>query len=266
MFTNPIQKLQSREGLFAILSLAIIILIIGFIIQGFSFSRSINDFPGTLSVTGVGEVSVSPDIARFTFSVSKDAKTIAEARDMTGTVANPLLAQLEQSGIEKKDIKLESFNVYPKYEYEQNAKLCTQFGCPGGKQVLVGYTYTANYAVTLRVLDKASDIAALITDAKVTTVNGPEFTVEDMEMVKNQAKTAAIRDAKAQSKQLARQLGVRIDKLIDFQVINDGGMYPMYTERSAVMSAPMFDKASAPEMPAGENKVKIQVMLNYRLK
>lgn len=266
MFSNLAQKLQTKEGLFGTLSLAILIVTVGFIVHGFSFTQDPTDYPGIIMVSGTGEVSVSPDIARFTFSSSQDAKTIAEARTAVAGIVNPVIDQLKASGIQEKDIKTDSFNVYPKYEYVQEVR-CSGTFCPPwnpGNQELVGFTYTVNYSVTLRDLDKTSDIGKIITDGQVSSVQGPNFTVDDMDALKNQAKAAAIRDAKSQSRQIAKQLGVRLGKIMDFQVVGSDGYYPMYAERGMVMaSAPM--KAS-PEMPTGETKVATNVTITYRLK
>lgn len=266
MLRNILQKLQTREGLFGVLSLAILVVTIGFIIQGFSFTQDMHDYPAAITVSGKGTISVSPDIARFSFSSSKDAKTIAEARAMVSEVVNPVIEQLREFGIQEKDIKTQSFNVYPKYEYVPVR--CTGTFCPPwnpSQQKLVGFTYTVNYAVTLRDLDKTSQVAEIITNASVTSVNGPDFTVDDLDMLKNQARTVAIRDAKIQGKQIAKQLGVRLGKIVDFQIAGDGGYYPVYTERGALGSV-SSDMKISPEMPIGESEITTQVLITFRLK
>lgn len=266
-------------------SLAIIVVVAGLVFGRFTPNRKGYEGAGqpipSIRVTGNGEVTVSPDIARFSFSISKDAKTIAEARNEVATIGNDLIAKLKAAGIDEKDIKTENISTYPKYENRAVAdKSCLSAAVPEGgaiapmiscapayNSVVVGYTVTTNYSVKVRDLDKVSAIATLLTDAKLFSLNGPDFTVDDMQAVSNQAREEAIEDAKEQAKILSMQLGVRLGKIVDFQV--DGGYNPapMYYDRAMMSSAGLKQEAAiVPELPAGETTVKTQVSITYRIR
>lgn len=265
MFNTFIQKLQTKEGLFGVLSFAIVIITIGFMAQGFSFTKNPHNYPGAITVTGTAEMSASPDIARFSFSVTQDAKTVADARSLVADITNPLLEKIRGTGVLEKDIKTIGFNVYPKYEYRQETRCLGTF-CPPwnpGKQELVGFTYTINYQVTVRDLDKVSGVGTVLTDAKVSTVDGPMFAIDDQEALKRKITNDAIRDAKSQAKQLARGLGVRLGKITDFQIVGNDPYAPMYAERDMMLASAV---KSVPEMPTGEQDIKVQVLITYRLK
>lgn len=272
MFQRIYQKLQTREGITLVASVALIVLTIGFVTHGWRGGKGdkidAHEFTPSISVSGTGEMNVSPDIAQFTFSVSKDAATIASARDEVTTIGNDLIAKLKAAGIAEKDIKAENLSTYPKYENKRvSMQPCTPMYCPPSdtNPVIVGYTVSINYSVKVRDLDQVSKIAELLTNAKLFSLNGPNFSIDDVKAVQDQAREKAIDDAKAQAKVLARQLGVRLGKIVDFQVDGAGGMpVPMYDRAMNVGAS--VEKAVAPELPTGETKVTSNVVITYSIR
>lgn len=282
MIKKIYQKLQTKEGLILIGSLAIIITVIaalsGVFKPKYQALEGSQPIP-SIRVAGNGEVTVSPDIAQFSFSISKDAKTTTEARNEVVTIGNELLEKLKTAGIKEEDIKTENISTYPKYENRAiTDRSCTTTNMSPGasisiipcaptyNSVVVGYTVSINYSVKVRDLDKVSTIAMLLTDAKLFSVDGPNFTIDDVQAVSNQAREDAIEDAKKQAKILSLQLGVKLGKIIDFQV--DGGYspVPMY-DRTMLSAGNMKTEASvAPELPTGETTVKSRVYITYRIK
>lgn len=282
MIQKIYQKLQTKEGFMLVSSLAIIVLVGGLVFGAFKPERRGYDGAGqpvaSIRVTGNGEVTVSPDIAQFSFSISKDAKTIAEARNEVATIGNELITKLKNAGIDEKDIKTENISTYPKYENRAVAdKSCfaeTEGGftpaiaCPPTyNSVVVGYTVATNYSVKVRDLDKVSAIATLLTDAKLFSLNGPNFTIDDTQAVANQAREEAIEDAKKQAKILSMQLGVKLGKIIDFQVEGGYNPVPMYYDRSMMSAVGLKQEAAvSPELPTGETVIKTQVYITYKIK
>jgi uncharacterized protein YggE len=273
MFRKIYLKLQTREGITLVASLALVVATSGFIFGGFHHGGPHSDGPGTeatIAVTGNGESFAIPDVAQFTFTITKDAKTMAEAQKQVSELGNGLVEKLQAAGIDKKDIKTEGFNAYPKYENKTVAvpSPCSAYYCApsyNNNPVIVGYTVSHTYSVKVRNLDNASDIAKLLTDANVSSINGPDFTVDDIEAVQNEARDKAIVDAKAQAKILARQLGVRLGDIIDFQVIENGN-YPMPMYARASLDAGMAEKVAAPDIEPGQSDIKVQVQITYRIR
>lgn len=269
MIEKIYHKLQTREGITLIASIALIVAIVSFVFGGWRHHRmGIGSQPEpSITVTGVGETFAVPDVAMFTFTVTKDAKTMAEAQDQVSELANKVVAQLKSAAIEEKDIKTEGFNAYPKYENRASSiSACTPTYCPpyNNNPVIVGYTVSHTYSVKVRNLEKASDIAKLLTDANVSSISGPDFTIADIDSVKDDARGLAIIDAKEQARVIAQQLGVRLGKVIGFDV-SSGGSYPMATYKA--YSAGMADMAaSEPEIAPGESSIKAQVTITYSIR
>jgi len=66
----------------------------------------------TISVSGTGEVYAIPDIATFNFSVIELGSTVVEAQEKADQKMSKSLAVIRQLGVEDKDIKTTSYNVY----------------------------------------------------------------------------------------------------------------------------------------------------------
>lgn len=273
MFKKITDKLQTREGITLVASIALIIGIIAFVFGGFNYrnhAKGMNGQPApSITVTGNGEVFVAPDVAKFTFTVEKDAKTMSDAQKSVTEQGNALIAQLKDAGIEEKDIKTEGFNAYPKYENQNTSSFmgsCVPGYCPpmNTKPVIVGYTVSHTYSVKVKNLEKSGDIAKLITDANISSLSGPDFTIDDQNKINNDARDKAITDAKEQAEILADQLDVHLGKIVDFQVINSGMIAP-YAMR-AMAGSDMVEKASAPTIEPGQTNVKIQVQITYQIR
>ncbi|MDB4984802.1 MAG: hypothetical protein JWM20_981 [Patescibacteria group bacterium] len=269
------QKIQTREGLMALGSIALVFAMFALLGLGaFAFARSAhNDSSdvGTITVSGSGEVSAAPDVANFTGTISVDAKTMAEAEKSATAQESALIAKLSDAGIAKDDIKTTSYNAYPKYENRAIAKPtieCFAAPCPTypvSNSVIVGYTVSESISIKVRDLDKAGDIAKVLTDANVSSVSGPDFAIDKPEQVQNEARDKAIQDAKEQAELLAKQLGVHLKGIVDFQVSNGGPIYPMAYATKAMDSA-VGASAPAPSLPAGQTDVKTNVTITYRIK
>lgn len=271
MFQKIYQKLQTREGFMLVASVAIIVVVIGGIFGKIGFhhnSENYKDQEATITVSGNGEMNVSPDVATFTATVSQEAKTMAEAQKKSAEQEKALVEKLILAGILEKDIKTESFNAYPKYENQEfSSRICSPTYCPPSNTnpVIVGYTVSHTYSIKVRDLDTVSAIAQVMTDANISMVSGPNFVVDDVIAVKNEARDKAIADAQIQAKILAKQLDVRLGDIVDFQVVDNQGGYPLYDARmvSAMGSA---EKSVSPSIMPGETKITSQVMITYQIR
>lgn len=216
-----------------------------------------------VSVTGTGEVITVPDVGQFSFSVVEEGKTVKEAQDKASIKVNKIIDAIKALGVAEKDIKTDSYNSYPKYEYTK-VSLCADGYCPPGRQVLTGYEVNQTVSVKVR---KTADAGVVLTKAGelgVTNISGLNFIIDDMDKVQDAARDKAIQDAKAKAKVLAKSLGVRLSKIVNYQ---EGGNYPIYYGGMMKAEAMSADVASAPvpQLPTGENKVTSTVTITYEV-
>jgi uncharacterized protein YggE len=216
-----------------------------------------------ITVNGTAEVTAIPDVASFSFSVVETAKTVKEAQDKATKKMNSALDAIKAMGVEEKDIKTESYNSYPKYDYVY-ADACATGYCPG-KNVLTGYEVSQTISVKVRKVDTAGDILTKVGGLNVSNISGLSFVVDDMDKIKAEARDKAIADAKDKIKALSKSLGVKFVRITGYY---DSSDQPMYygaggmEAKSAV--SPMMDVA--PQLPKGENKYTANVSITYEVK
>lgn len=227
--------------------------------------KGVNPAYNSLSVTGEGEMVSIPDVASFSFSVSADAKVVSEAQAEVTKKMDSILAGLKDLGIEEKDIKTSDYSIWPKYTYQ--ATVCSPNYCPPGRQVEDGYTVSHSVSVKIRKTEDAGKALSLVGDKGATNLSGISFTVDDPEKLLDEARALAIEDAKEKAKVLAKDLGVRLVRVVSFYDNMGGGM-PYYAEG---MGGDMMLKntsavAPAPTLPIGENKSKVSVTIVYEIR
>ncbi len=219
----------------------------------------------TITLAGYGEVASIPDTASFSYSVNESGATVAEAQTKSATKTNAILAYLKEQGIEDKDIKTQNYSVNPKYEYKSTTP-CTQYGCPGGKQVVTGYEVDQTIMVKVRDMEKAGDVLSGIGSRGATNVSGLSFTIDIDRQgeLKSEAREIAITDAKTKAVKAAQALGVRLGKPIGFYE-DSIQPYPMY-EKSMVANQDARAGAVAPQIPTGENTISSNVSVTFEIR
>lgn len=218
----------------------------------------------TISVSGEGEVFAVPDIAQFTFSIEEDGETPEEAQAKATERVNTALAFVREAGVEEKDIKTSYFNLTPRYESVR--RVCPpQEPCPTD-QKLVGFRVNQTIEIKVRDTTKAGTFVAGLANVGVQNVNGPNFTIDDDEVLRSEARTLAINDAKKKAKVLAGQLDVALVRIVQFS--EDGGNYPPmpYARQSMDMMESAGGAPKAPDMPVGENQIRTQVTITYEVR
>ena len=212
----------------------------------------------TITVSDTGEIYAKPDLALTTFSVISEEKTVAEALSQNTEKMNAVIDFVKGQGVEDKDLKTTSFNIYPRYEWrEGKTEIPPQ---PQGKRVLVGYEVRQSLEVKIRDLEKIGAIIEGATGAGANRVGDLQFTIDKEDELKKQARDQAIEKAKTKAKELASQLGVNLVRITDFQ---ESSLVPRYygLEKIAVPGA----EEEIPQIEIGENKIEVTVIITYEI-
>ena len=213
------------------------------------------EYRNTIMVSGEGEVFAVPDIAEFSFAVIAEASDVREAQAKVTEKMNAILESIKKAGIEEKDIKTTNYSAQPRYEYIEGKR-----GSPG-TQKLVGYEVSHWVSIKIRDTKKAGDMLALVGDGGATNVSGLSFTIDEEENLQMEARRKAIKDGEEKAEILARDLDVRIVKLVSFQEYGGPIFYQGYGGADMVS----MKSAPAPEVPMGENSITSNVTLIYAI-
>lgn len=258
---------MEKENLYKWGRIALIILVVFLGVKTLSSLRDLrNTSPSynTINVSGEGEVVAVPDVATFNFTVSADAKTVASAQEEVTKKIDAVLKAIKDLGVEERDIKTSDYSVYPRYSYSQ--PVCTQYSCPPGRQTLDGYTASHNITVKVRKTDDAGKVLAAAGEKGATGLSGINFTIDEPEKLREEARAKAIKNAREKAEKLADDLDVRLVRIVSYNDNIDGGFLPM-AERSALgMGGADMASSKAPTIPTGENKIKVNVNVTYEIR
>jgi len=227
------------------------------------FGQNENPYYNSINIEGTGEVVTLPDVASFNFSVNETSESVDSAQQMATEKNNKALDYLKAQGIEEKDIKTTSYNINPKYEWQQAMNTSGIYN--PGKSVLIGYEVTQNTEVKVRDTKKAGEILAGIGGLGISSVSGLQFKVDDDEALKAEARAKAIADSKKKAEDIAKALGVKIVRTISFYETTDQPVYGGYGMGGDMMEAKVAS-AVAPQLPTGENKIVSKVSVTYEIK
>jgi uncharacterized protein YggE len=133
------------------------------------------------------------------------------------------------------------------------------------EQVILGYQVTNQITVKLRNLDAAGSVIDEVTAAggDLIRFGGINFTIDDTEVLRDQARAAAISDMMDKANQVATLTGVELGRLIN---ISETGGQPRVSfdnlERVSFSAA----KAAPTPIMAGELEVTVTVQALYAIK
>ena len=182
----------------------------------------------TLSVTGTGRVSLTPDRARFTVGVQTVAPSLAAATQENAARMTAILASLRQAGATDRELRTTGLSIYP----QQSAE-------PGKQSRITGYQVSNNVAVTRNDPATIGTLLEAAVQAGANTVSGVNFTVSDARG-KDIGLQAAFADAKAKADVLARAAGRTVGRAL---AITEGGAamppgpMPMYRRAEMAQAA-----------------------------
>jgi uncharacterized protein YggE len=222
----------------------------------------------TINVSGTGEVYAKPDVATISLGVNEEAKSVVDAQNKATAKMNAAIKVLKDNGVDEKDIKTTNYSIYPRYDYVKTVLPQTNvYGIeyyPSSKQVLAAYVVSQDLNVKIRDIAKAGDILAKVGELGLNNVSGLSFIIDKEDALKDSARDLAIADGKTKAKELAKQLGVKLGRLVSY---SESGNYPMYAKMEySAAAGSVRDSAPSPVLPAGENKISSNVNLVYEIK
>ena len=198
-------------GILAVLISAIVLLVqMTMVIPKMkSVSKSVpvgTEVPNAISVNGMGEVYVKPELANISIGVESRAKTAGEASDQNKRDMNQVMSSLKAMGIKDEDIQTTDYSIYPDYRYTENE---------GEK--MVGYIVRNMVQVKVKDIDKIGDILDAVTGAGANQIHGIRFTVEDPNKYKDEARKLAVEEAKSKAQKLANCAGVKLGDVLSIR-------------------------------------------------
>lgn len=185
----------------------------------------------TVTATGVGIVTGTPDILTVQLGVQTQAKAAGDALTDNNKKAADLIETLTAQGVDEKDIATSDLSIYPSYN--------------SNGTTITGYQVTNTVTATLRAVDKAGAVidAAARAAGDAIRLNQVAFSFADDSELRAQARASAVQQALAQAKQMADAASVSLGPVLGISenaVINSPQpMWAMADAAGAAESMPV---------------------------
>ena len=202
-----------------------------------------------ISVIGTGQAGGVPDHARVSLGVENEADTAGQALNQNNQQMQALLTALRQEGIPAQDIQTQSIQLRPRYADTQTS--------PGGTPPISGYIATNIVEVRVRNLQNLGDILDSAVNAGANVIHNISFEISDQTELVNQAREAAMQDARQKAEQLAALVNAQLAEVIS---ITESDRTPFPLGRADLPVA----EAAVPVEP-GTQFVQLDVQVSWRL-
>lgn len=218
------------------------------------YNAATGNYPREISVEGIGKAYITPDVAKITLGVNTKGKTSESTLAENTKKINAMMDALAALGIAKEDIKTTGYYLNPNYEYTD---------IKGSYQD--GYILDQTIEVSVKDFAITGDVISKTATAGANMVGGINFTTDDKETAKAEARADAIKNAKAKAEQIADQTNLKLGKVVSFyEYENYTGDYGKGGGGIEMMAA----ESVAPQPPTiepGKQELSLTVTLGYKV-
>lgn len=202
-----------------------------------------------MTVTGAGQVTLTPDIAYVYIGVRTENDNVAQAVSENNGKAQAVMDALEHAGVATKDIRTTNFNVWPSDQYDEK----------GGKTGTI-YVVENTVYVTVRDLPKLGELLETAIQSGANNINGVQFDVAERTEAIAKARIAAVEDARKQAEEIASAAGVQLGAVQTISYYDAAPMAHDYGKGGGVRV-----EAAVPVSP-GQMQITTTVTIVYELK
>ncbi|HEX8644789.1 MAG TPA: SIMPL domain-containing protein [Allosphingosinicella sp.] len=203
-----------------------------------------------LDIVAVGEVTRVPDVARISAGVVTQAQTASEAIRLNSTRMNSVRDALRRAGIADRDIQTSNISLQPDYRYIENQP-----------PQLTGYRASNEVSIRFRDIAQTGRILDALVAQGANQINGPMLEIDRPEAALDEARLAALANARARADLYARSLGMRVTRVLSVSEAGIPSMpypRPMAVARGAAVADSM-------QIDPGEQRLSIALTVSFEL-
>ncbi len=193
----------------------------------------------TISVSGLGKVTVKPDEAVVTLGVSTENTSLQKAYKIHTEEMNAVILAIKAIGIDSDDIQTTSYRVNPVYSQERNQSR--------NRLKPIGYRVSHQVNARVRDLKLLGNVIDAAMKNEMTVFNGIQFDSSRKDEIQQEARAKAVLDARERAEIMALNLKVKLGRVL--KIIESGQAYPMPKQsfmmaEARAMSAPLIESGT----------------------
>lgn len=202
-----------------------------------------------LDVVALGEVTRVPDVARISAGVITQAQSATDAIRLNAQRMNAVREALRRAGIADRDIQTSTISLQPEYRYAENQP-----------PALVGYRAANEVSIRFRDIAQTGRILDALVAQGANQINGPMLEIDRPEAALDEARTAALANARARADLYARALGMRVRRILS---VSEAGVPNMPYPRPMAMSRAAANDAV--QIDPGEQRLAVSLTVSFEL-
>lgn len=204
-----------------------------------------------LDISAEGRTTRTPDLATIRAGVVSQAATAAAALADNAQRMARVTAALKRAGIADRDIATASVGLSPQYRYTD-----------GQPPAITGYQATNTVSVRFRDVARAGTVLDTLVAQGANQIDGPNLSIDKPDAALDEARTDAVKRARARADLYAAAAGMKVVRLISIteagQDAGGPGQPPIFLARAMKVDAPT---AIAP----GEKDVTVTLSVRFLL-
>lgn len=162
-----------------------------------------------LSVSARGQASRVPDVASASAGVVTQAADASAAMRANAEQMTKVMAAIRDAGVAEKDTRTTGISVHPEYRYAENKA-----------PEITGYRASNTVSIKVRDIARLGKVLDALVASGANDVNGPNFEIDQPEVVYDEARRAALDSARARADMYAKALDLRVRRIVS---ISEGG-------------------------------------------
>jgi uncharacterized protein YggE len=205
-----------------------------------------------ITVSGIGYARAEPDKATLSVGVNYADEDIAQAVDQANATIDDITELLLSMGVEAEDIQTTNFSIWGEEQWDQET---------GQRRPEKLYRVDSNVQITIRQVEDIGKILQEVISAGANNIYGLTFGIADTSALADEARTAALADARRKAEAIANEVDVELGQVISVVDTSGGPVMPSF--EGAAMG--LGGGGGEPPISEGSMLVTVSVQMAYEI-
>jgi uncharacterized protein YggE len=202
-----------------------------------------------ITVSGTGQVAMTPDTVMSTLGVTIVRPDLASAQSEAASTMDAVIAALIANGVAEEDIQTATYAIYLERDYSKP------------EQPVTGYQVIHTVTIKIRNVDSAGQVVQAAVDAGANNVQNVWFALEDTSAATIQARELAVEDARSKAAELARLADVDLGAVTSISESISSSSPPVYDGRESDEGG----EGAVPPINPGQANVYVTVTIAWSI-
>lgn len=211
--------------------------------------------PNTIAVSGMAEQEVTPDMAYIDVGINVRADDAETARTQEAQIASQIRRALLGLAITDNDLQNTSYYLYQEYKVDRN-----------GVRTADKYVLDSSIKVTVKDLDKLSQVIDNIVEAGATNISNITYALSTQNIIQRQLLATAVENARDKAAVVANAGSRTLGNMLSADINSfDGGTIVAYGANKLRSTTNLAEDGVATKLSPGKIKLNARVQVVFSL-